>query len=61
MKFEELPMSVQVVAANTLADILKSNPLSKESANEYADSVKSAFIKLYRDEIEMVCSIEISI
>ncbi|HBC5369141.1 TPA: hypothetical protein KEU41_002471 [Proteus mirabilis] len=47
MKFEELPESVQLIATTALADILKNSHPTKESAIEFANSVKSAFIELY--------------
>ncbi len=51
MKFEELPESVQVVAATVLADKLRgSRSFDKESAKEFADSIKTGFIELYSED-----------
>ncbi|MEM8100181.1 hypothetical protein Q4R58_17465 [Morganella morganii] len=50
MKFEELPESVQAIAANLLADKLKESfSFDKESAKEIADPIKAGFIELYSD------------
>ncbi|MEY0256524.1 hypothetical protein AB7X32_22580 [Morganella morganii] len=49
MKFEELPENIQLIAATALADILKSNVPEKELAEVYANSVKTAFIKMYEE------------
>ncbi|MGK5721931.1 hypothetical protein ACSNKN_13095 [Proteus mirabilis] len=50
MKFEELPVEVKLIATNTVSDILKTSYPTKESAIEYANSVKSAFVALYNQD-----------
>ncbi|HDS6844983.1 TPA: hypothetical protein QH023_003741 [Morganella morganii subsp. morganii] len=51
MKFEELPESVQVIAANLLADKLKESfSFDEESAKEIADPIKAGFTELYNDK-----------
>lgn len=47
MKFNELPENIQLIAANTLSELLKGIPASKELADELASSVASAFVALY--------------
>lgn len=47
MKFEDLPDDIQLIAANTLSELLKDNQPSKELAQELACSIKSSFITLY--------------
>ncbi|HFT1684922.1 hypothetical protein [Providencia stuartii] len=47
MKFEELPDDIQMIAASTLSELLKQSYVNKELAEETANSVKAAFIKLY--------------
>lgn len=47
MKFEDLPENIQIIAANTLSELLKQSYVNKELAEEAANSVKAAFIRLY--------------
>ncbi|OBU06870.1 hypothetical protein [Morganella psychrotolerans] len=47
MKFEELPVDAQYVAALALADILKANAMAREGGADYAEYVKEAFVALY--------------
>ncbi|MEQ4671683.1 hypothetical protein AB7W30_17440 [Providencia manganoxydans] len=49
MEFKELPENIQLIAATTLAEILKNSCISKEIAEGDAERVKAAFIKLYKD------------
>ncbi|MFS4412515.1 hypothetical protein [Providencia sp. T47] len=47
MKFEDLPENIQLIAASTLAELMKVSCISKELAEDLASSVKRAFIALY--------------
>lgn len=47
MKFNELPDELKFIAANALADILKSRHPTKEAAIESANAIKAAFIELF--------------
>lgn len=50
MKFEDLPLNVQLIAVTCLADILKMNMPEKELAEQYASSIKSAFVQMYTQD-----------
>lgn len=47
MRFEDLPEDIRMIAAGTLSELLKQGYVNKELAEETANSVKVAFIKLY--------------
>ncbi|UQZ10719.1 hypothetical protein M8G38_13020 [Providencia stuartii] len=51
MKFEDLPEDIRMIAAGTLSELLKQGYVNKELAEDTANSVKAAFIQLYKEDI----------
>ncbi|MCT8344214.1 MULTISPECIES: hypothetical protein [Photorhabdus] len=49
MKFEDLSEIIQLVAANTLKEMIEKNNADKEQAKEMACSISKAFTSLYED------------
>lgn len=55
MKFEDLPESIQIIAAQTASQYLLKNPLSDELAISITGAIRKAFINLYKESsVEVV-------
>ncbi|MDL9989506.1 hypothetical protein [Providencia rettgeri] len=49
MKFENLPESIQIIAAQTASQYLLKNPMSDELAISVTSAIRKAFINLYEE------------
>lgn len=49
MKFEDMPDSIQLVAAQTVSQYLLNNPMSDDLAISVTDVIRKAFINLYKE------------
>lgn len=55
MKFEDMPDSIQLVAAQTVSQYLLNNPMSDDLAISVTDVIRKAFINLYKESsVEVV-------
>ncbi|MFS1539535.1 MAG: hypothetical protein ACL7BU_13565 [Candidatus Phlomobacter fragariae] len=50
MKFEELPENIQLIAANTLSELIKLKLPEKEQVEKLAHFIKLAFTSLYKSD-----------